>query len=240
MLAQLLYEKLQNPQSARDDLMVTLPDLFGQDAATTFTAMVIKNPSAIFYPNSSYGTLQTALSYYVQPVHPPFDEVSIQAATFADNSGWITHVGAHFHEETLGLDNNHTIGLSFTGRNNKPESSILRFNWTYHTRGMEIDLEKRTIDFSVMNDRERRLVIPLDKLTQAGTRDEISKAQSHQEIEIAGIELGPGDNPILGFTLLERNTQRHLLDLVVPAVIRVDPTRLTQHITPPKYIDRLA
>jgi|SRR3989338_2294666 len=94
MLANLLYEKIGQPQTAKDDLRRSLPDLFGSRARGTLKDLVMQ-PVADFYHNSELGTLPTALSYFVQPNGGPFDELSIKLANDHKSAGWNAQIGTH-------------------------------------------------------------------------------------------------------------------------------------------------
>ena len=237
MLAHLLYAELKDHQSAKDDLVATLPGLFGASAKSTFREMVMVNPSAVFFPNHQLGTLDTALSYFVQTEKLPFDELSIQLANYAKDSGWVAKIGVHVAAEMSKPGLNNAYDLWYEGGYQAVNSRILRFYWLHHTSTVTFDLEEQKVELRNVYDDTRRLEVMLGELDQA--KEEIHRAQKQRPVEIADIELtNGGETPVLGMKLIERPTQRPLFDIVVPAVITVDPARLTRHITNPQYIAR--
>lgn len=239
MLAHLLYEKLRDPQSAKDDLGATLPGLFGISAKSTFRKMVMDNSLAVFFPNSQLGTIDTALSYFVQTETPPFDELSIQLANYAKKNGWVANIGVQVAARALKPNLNNAFYLWYEGGYQVPASSKLILSWLYHTSTVTFDLEKQKVEFRNVYDDTRHLEVMFGELDQA--KGDIQRVQRQRPIEIANIELTKGEEtPVLGMKIIERQEQRPLFDIVVPAVIKVDPARLTRHITNPKYIDRLS
>lgn len=234
MLAHLLYEPLENPQSAKDDLSISIPGLFAGSSGFSLREAVTENPNATFFPNSRYGTLGTALSYFVQTGGEPIDEVSVQLANYAKEYGWLVNVGAHVPGSILVPDCNNTFDMRWDGGFLVPNSTALSFHWPYHTSEMTVDLNAQIIKFTdFLNRCNTDLVVPFADLDKAQER--IRDFQGWEPIEIAGIEITQGKVPLLGLKFLERITQRPLFDLVVPTSITVDQNRLTRLITPPPY-----
>ncbi|OGK12624.1 hypothetical protein A3C98_00835 [Candidatus Roizmanbacteria bacterium RIFCSPHIGHO2_02_FULL_37_15] len=239
MLAHLMYERLSKTEStsARDELRNTLPDLFGASTRTSFHRMVVQNPGAIFYPNHRLGTLDTALSYFVQPMTAPFDELSIQLANYAKESGWVAQIGVHVSPDLLRPDQNNTFSLQWEGKHSAPHSTVFTFTWHNHTSMVSVDLGKSNIRISNILDRWRNVVVGFAQLGEAG--EDIQKVQGRSPVQIAQIELTNGtEAPVLGLRLVERQEGRELLGITVPTAITVDSARLTQLITEPKYIRR--
>src|SRR3989344_9178524 len=124
MLANLLYEKIGQPQTAKDDLRRSLPDLFGSRARGTLKDLVMQ-PVADFYHNSELGTLPTALSYFVQPNGGPFDELSIQLANYYQSARWTASIGAHVAPAVHQPDyDNWGFNMTWHGRNSSNTSGL--------------------------------------------------------------------------------------------------------------------